>query len=80
MVTSSAVVGSSAIIKLGPVNREMAIITRWRIPKKVVWPTKKELGSYTTYVLVTCAFFTLLFYAADTGILFGMKKLLGIDL
>ena len=48
--------------------------------KKVVWPTKKELGSYTTYVLVTCAFFTLLFYAADTGILFGMKKLLGIDL
>ena len=25
--------------------------------KKVVWPTKKELGSFTVIVVLTCAFF-----------------------
>ena len=33
--------------------------------KKVVWPTKKELGSYTAVVLVVCAFFALAFWAVD---------------
>jgi hypothetical protein len=32
MVTSSAVVGSSAIISSGSHDNAMAIITRWRMP------------------------------------------------
>ena len=32
MVTSRAVVGSSAMISLGPQESAIAIITRWRIP------------------------------------------------
>ena len=37
MVTSSAVVGSSAISSLGSQARAMAIITRWRIPPDSSW-------------------------------------------
>ena len=37
--------------------------------KKVVWPTKKELGSFTAVVLATCAAFALVFWAVDTGVL-----------
>ena len=32
MVTSSAVVGSSAMMRSGPCNKAMAIATRWRMP------------------------------------------------
>ena len=40
--------------------------------KKVVWPTKKELGSFTAVVLVTCAAFAVVFLSLihisrDTG-------------
>ena len=31
--------------------------------KKVVWPTKKELGSFTAVVLITCGFFALAQYS-----------------
>ena len=48
--------------------------------KKVVWPTKKELGSYTGVVLITCAFFALAFWAIDTGFLAILKQLLGISM
>ncbi len=48
--------------------------------KKVVWPTRKELGSYTMVVLATCAFFALAFWAIDTGFLAILKGLLGINL
>ncbi len=37
VVTSSAVVGSSAIRSLGEQDRAMAIITRWRIPPENWW-------------------------------------------
>ncbi len=37
MVTSSAVVGSSAIRRLGLHDRAMAIITRWRMPPESWW-------------------------------------------
>mgnify|MGYP000063785842 CR=1 FL=1 len=37
--------------------------------KKVVWPTRKELGSYTVAVLVTCAVFALAFWGIDSGFL-----------
>lgn len=48
--------------------------------KKVVWPTKKELGSFTVVVLVTCAAFAIAFWAIDTGFLAALKALLGITM
>ncbi len=47
---------------------------------KVVWPTKKELGSYTAIVIVTCTFFAIFFWAIDTGFLALLQKVLGITL
>ena len=41
--------------------------------KKVVWPTKKELGSFTAVVLVTCAAFAVVIWAVDTGVLAAIK-------
>ncbi len=48
--------------------------------KKVVWPTKEELGNYTLVVIATCAFFGLLFFAFDAGFLAALKALLGVKL
>lgn len=48
--------------------------------KKVVWPTKKELGSYTSIVLITCGAFAIVFWAIDTGFLAILKGLLGIPM
>ena len=48
--------------------------------KKVVWPTKQEMGSYTVVVLVTCAVFALAFWAIDSGFLAVLKTLLGITM
>lgn len=48
--------------------------------KKVVWPTKKELGTFTVVVLVTCAFFALAFWGLDSAVLAGLKAILGITL
>lgn len=48
--------------------------------KKVVWPTKKELGSYTVVVLVTSAAFALAFWLIDTGFLAALKGILGINM
>ncbi|MCQ2551595.1 MAG: preprotein translocase subunit SecE [Clostridia bacterium] len=47
---------------------------------KVVWPTKKEIVSFTAVVLVACAFFTIAFWAIDTGFLAALKAVLNIDL
>lgn len=41
--------------------------------KKVVWPTRKELGSFTMVVLVTCAAFAVVFWAIDTSVLAAIK-------
>ncbi len=48
--------------------------------KKVVWPTKKELVSYTALVLVACTFFALAFWLIDSGFLAVLKELMGINL
>jgi preprotein translocase subunit SecE len=48
--------------------------------KKVVWPTRRELISYTVVVLFTCAFFGLMIWGVDTGFLAALRTLLGIDL
>lgn len=48
--------------------------------KKVVWPTKKELASYTVAVLFFCAFFALCFWLMDLGVLKALKAILDITL
>ena len=48
--------------------------------KKVVWPTKKELVSYTAVVIMTCAIFALGFWLIDTGVLAALRAVLGITL
>ncbi|MDR0851598.1 MAG: preprotein translocase subunit SecE [Clostridiales Family XIII bacterium] len=47
--------------------------------KKVVWPTRKELVSYTVIVIFTCAFFALLIWGVDSAFLAALGKLLGIE-
>jgi len=37
--------------------------------KKVVWPTRRELVSYTIVVFIACAFFGLFLWGVDTGFL-----------
>ncbi len=44
---------------------------------KVVWPTKKELASFTAVVIATCAVFALGFWLIDTGVLAALKAVLG---
>ena len=46
--------------------------------KKVVWPTKKEVASYTG--IVTCAIFALGFWLIDTGVLAALRAVLGVTL
>lgn len=48
--------------------------------KKVVWPTRKELGLYTVVVIFTCAVFALGFWAIDSGFLAILRAVLGITL
>ena len=48
--------------------------------KKVVWPTRKELVSFTTVVIIACAFFAILFAAVDSAFLGALKAVLGISM
>ena len=43
--------------------------------KKVVWPTNKELASYTVVVLATCVAFALAFWAIDSGVLAAIRAI-----
>lgn len=43
--------------------------------RKVVWPTRKELGSFTAVVLATCVAFALLFWGVDSGVLAAIKAI-----
>ena len=45
--------------------------------KKVVWPTSKELVSYTVVVIVVCLLFALGFWAVDTGTLAALRAIVG---
>ncbi|MDR1135180.1 MAG: preprotein translocase subunit SecE [Clostridiales Family XIII bacterium] len=47
--------------------------------KKVVWPTRKELISYTWTVLLTCVGFGLLFWLCDFVFMQGLKLALGFE-
>lgn len=46
--------------------------------KKVVWPTRKELGSFTVVVILVCTFFALGFWAVDSAVLAALRAVLGI--
>jgi preprotein translocase subunit SecE len=46
--------------------------------KKVVWPTRQELVSYTNVVLFTCAFFGVMIYGVDTAFLALLRKIVVI--
>lgn len=48
--------------------------------KKVVWPNRSELVSYTAIVIVVCALFALGFWLIDTGVLAALKAILGVTL
>jgi len=48
--------------------------------KKVVWPTRKELGSFTAVVLMACTFFALFFSGVDYVVFAALKAVLGITL
>ena len=45
--------------------------------KKVVWPTKKELVSYTVVVIAICLAFALGFWLVDTGTLAALRAIIG---
>lgn len=47
---------------------------------KVVWPTKKELGSFTAVVIATCAVFAIGFWLIDSGVLAALRAVLGITM
>ena len=48
--------------------------------KKVVWPTKKELGSFTVVVVIACTFFSLMFAAVDYSVVTALRVVLGISM
>jgi len=47
--------------------------------KKVVWPTRKELGAFTAVVMVACTFFALFFAGVDYVVFAALKAVLGIE-
>jgi preprotein translocase subunit SecE len=46
--------------------------------KKVVWPTRQELISYTIVVLFTCAFFGLMIWGVDSAFLALLRQIVQI--
>ena len=48
--------------------------------KKVIWPTKSELASYTGVVILTCAVCAVGFWAIDSVCALFLQKLLGISI
>jgi preprotein translocase subunit SecE len=48
--------------------------------KKVVWPTRKELVSYTIVVFIACAFFAVFLWATDTGFLAIIREVFNISM
>ena len=48
--------------------------------KKVVWPTRKELVSYTIVVFIACAFFGVFLWAVDTGFIAIIREVFSISM
>ena len=47
--------------------------------KKVVWPTREELGNYAVVVILTCVVFALLFWGVDSAVLAALRSILGAN-
>ena len=47
---------------------------------KAVWPTRRELASYTVVVVAICTVFAVGFWLVDIGVLTALKNILGITL
>jgi preprotein translocase subunit SecE len=69
---------NTAAQKKGPGLREYFKGVKTEI-KKVIWPTRKELVSYTVVVVLTCVAFALLFWGFDSGFLALLKAMLNIS-
>ena len=65
-------------------KEKQTVLDYWKGVKlemsKVIWPTRKELITYTGVVVGTCAAFALGFWLIDTGFLALLKTVLGITL
>lgn len=48
--------------------------------RKVIWPTRKELASYTGVVIMTCVAFSLIFRVFDSAFLALLKAVLNISM
>ena len=48
--------------------------------KKVVWPTRKELVSYTIVVFIACAFFGVFLWGVDSGFLAIIRGVFSIGM
>ncbi|MCL2493631.1 MAG: preprotein translocase subunit SecE [Clostridiales bacterium] len=48
--------------------------------KKVVWPTRKELVSYTVVVFIACLFFGLFLWGVDSGFLAIIQHVFNISM
>lgn len=48
--------------------------------KKVVWPTRKEMVSFTGVVILTCFAFAIAFWAFDSAFLALLKAALNISI
>ena len=48
--------------------------------KKVVWPTRKELVSYTIVVFIACAFFGVFLWGVDSGFLVIIREVFSISM
>ncbi len=48
--------------------------------KKVVWPTRNELGQYTVVVIAVCAFFAIGFWLIDSGFLAILRAIFNINI
>ena len=70
--------------KAGGAKKKDSSKAYWRGVKselsKVIWPTKKELGSYTVVVIATCVLFAVGFWLVDTGVLALLKGIFGVTL
>lgn len=48
--------------------------------KKVVWPTRKEMVTFTSVVILTCFVASLVFWGFNSGVLALLKVVLNISI
>jgi preprotein translocase subunit SecE len=76
-MASSSVAGEQTD-RPGIVKRSIQFLKdAWGELKRVRWPSRKELVSYTTVVLVTCVFCIILVFGFDLGISY-LLQLIGL--